>query len=72
VLDDPKSNFAAQNVVPLITKAKATPQVTEVLDAISAKLTTQGLTDLNAEAASDTKPSAETVAKSWLTANGLA
>jgi osmoprotectant transport system substrate-binding protein len=72
VLDDPKSNFAAQNVVPLITKAKATPQVTEVLDAISAKLTTQGLTDLNAEAASDTKPSAETVAKNWLTANGLA
>ncbi|MCU1627726.1 MAG: ABC-type glycine betaine transport, periplasmic subunit [Pseudonocardia sp.] len=72
VLDDPKSNFAAQNVVPLITKAKATPQVTEVLDAISAKLTTQGLTDLNAEAASDAKPSAETVAKNWLTANGLA
>ena len=25
VLEDPKNNFAAQNVVPLINKAKATP-----------------------------------------------
>jgi osmoprotectant transport system substrate-binding protein len=71
VLEDPKSNFAAQNVVPLINKAKASPVVTETLNAISAKLTTEGLTALNAEAASDAKPSAETVAKNWLTANGL-
>ncbi|MCU1665170.1 MAG: osmoprotectant transport system substrate-binding protein [Pseudonocardiales bacterium] len=71
VLADPKNNFAAQNVVPLINKAKVNPTVTQVLNDISAKLTTQGLTALNAEAASDTKPSAETVAKNWLTQNGL-
>lgn len=72
VLDDPKSNFAAQNVVPLINKEKATPQVTDVLNSVSAKLTTEGLTALNAEAGSDAKPSLETVAKNWLTQNGLA
>jgi osmoprotectant transport system substrate-binding protein len=72
VLDDPKSNFAAQNVVPLISKAKSNDTVNAALNAISAKLTTEGLAALNAEAASPAKPSAETVAKNWLTTNGLA
>lgn len=71
VLSDPKNNFAAQNVVPLIDKAKATPQVTDVLNAISAKLTTDELLKLNAEATSDAKPSPQTVAKNWLTSKGL-
>jgi osmoprotectant transport system substrate-binding protein len=71
VLDDPKNNFAAQNVVPLVNKAKATDTVKQVLNAVSAKLTTDGLTALNAEAASDAKPSPESVAKGWLARNGL-
>jgi osmoprotectant transport system substrate-binding protein len=71
VLTDPKNNFAAQNVVPLINKAKVNDTVRQVLNDISAKLTTEGLTALNAEAASDAKPSAETVAKNWLDQNGL-
>lgn len=71
VLADPKNNFAAQNVVPLVNKAKATDQVTQVLNAVSAKLTTAELTKLNAEASSDAKPSVETVAKNWLAANQL-
>ena len=72
VLDDPKSNFAAQNVVPLVNKAKANDTVKQTLNAVSAKLTTEGLTALNAEAAGDAKPSPETVAKGWLSKNGLA
>ena len=72
VLDDPKSNFAAQNVVPLINKAKANDTVKQVLNGVSAKLTTEGLTALNAEAAGEAKPSPETVAKKWLGDNGLA
>ena len=40
VLEDPKNNFAAQNVLPLINKAKATDNVKATLNAISAKLTT--------------------------------
>jgi osmoprotectant transport system substrate-binding protein len=72
VLDDPKSNFAAQNVVPLVNKAKASDAVKQVLNSVSAKLTTENLTALNAEAAGDAKPSPETVAKNWLSQNGLA
>jgi osmoprotectant transport system substrate-binding protein len=71
VLEDPKNNFAAQNVLPLINKEKATPEVTDTLNAISAKLTTEGLIALNAEASSDAKPSPETVAKNWLDQQGL-
>jgi osmoprotectant transport system substrate-binding protein len=72
VLDDPKNNFAAQNVVPLINKAKVNDTVTTTLNGISAKLTTDGLRALNAEAAGEAKPSPETVAKNWLSQNGLA
>jgi osmoprotectant transport system substrate-binding protein len=71
VLEDPKNNFAAQNVVPLINKAKATEVVITTLNDISSRLTTENLTALNAEAASDAKPSPETVAKNWLSQNGL-
>lgn len=71
VLEDPKSNFAAQNVVPLVNKAKATDQVKAALDAVSAKLTTAELTTLNSDAAAPSKPSLATVAKAWLTKNGL-
>jgi len=72
VLEDPENNFAAQNVLPLINKAKATDNVKATLNAISAKLTTEGLTKLNAEADGDAKPSPEAVAKNWLSQNGLA
>ena len=71
VLQDPKSDFAAQNVVPLINKSKVNDTITQTLNAISAKLTTEELTNLNAEASSDTKPSPETVAKNWLSKNSL-
>jgi osmoprotectant transport system substrate-binding protein len=71
-LEDPQSNFAAQNVVPLVNKEKADDTVRSTLNDISSKLTTEGLTALNAEADSDAKPSPETVAKNWLSQNGLA
>lgn len=71
VLDDPKSNFAAQNVVPLVNKAKADDKVKAALDAVSAKLTTTELTTLNSDAAAPSKPSLASVAKAWLTKNGL-
>src|SRR3954452_10819512 len=34
ILEDPKSNFAAQNVVPIITKSKATDGVKQVVNGI--------------------------------------
>lgn len=71
VLEDPENNFAAQNVLPLINKDKATPEITDTLNGISEQLTTDDLLALNAEASSETKPNPETVAKDWLTEKGL-
>ena len=69
VLADPKGMFSAQNVVPLINKAKATDTVTTALNAVSVKMTTAGLLALNAEVAGGKDPAV--VAKEWLSTQGL-
>ncbi len=70
VLDDPKNLYTAQNVLPLINKAKATPAVVAALNAVSAKLDTKTLTDLDAKVISDKQDPAK-VALDWLSSNGL-
>jgi glycine betaine/choline ABC-type transport system substrate-binding protein len=70
ILEDPKSNFSAQNIVPIINKKLATDGVKQVLNGIQAKLTTDGLGSLIGEVANDKKDPAD-VAKGWLTDNGL-
>jgi glycine betaine/choline ABC-type transport system substrate-binding protein len=70
VLEDPKSNFAAQNIVPIIAKDKVTDGVKTVLNGIQAKLTTDGLIAMNSKVSND-KEDPAAVAKSWLTDNGL-
>lgn len=69
VLEDPKNNFAAQNVLPLINKDKATDTVEETLNAVSAELTTQTLIDLLTKVYAKEDPNA--VAKEWLTSVDL-
>jgi glycine betaine/choline ABC-type transport system substrate-binding protein len=69
-LADPKSNFAAQNIVPIINKAKATDGVKTTLNGVQAKLTSDGLGKLIGEVVNDKKDPKE-VAKSWLSDNGL-
>ena len=71
VLDDPKNNFAAQNVVPLINKDKATDTIKDTLNAVSAKLDTKTLLDLNAALDAPDKPEYADVAKDWLSKVGL-
>jgi osmoprotectant transport system substrate-binding protein len=71
VLEDPKSLFAAQNVVPLITKAKSNPSIEGALNAVSAKLDTKTLAALLSQVVTDKKDAAA-VAKEFLTQNGLA
>lgn len=71
VLDDPMKNFAAQNVVPLINSAKATDQVRQKLDEVSANLDTATLLELNTRLAAPEKPDVAQVAKEWVTAEGL-
>jgi osmoprotectant transport system substrate-binding protein len=70
VLQDPKNLFAAQNVTPLVCKKSATTTVTSTLNAISAKLTTQGLLDMD-KLTGVNKEDYSTVAKNWLSQNGL-
>lgn len=69
VLDDPENNFAAQNVLPLINQDKASDTVTSTLNAVSAKLDTQTLTDLLKKVYAKQDPT--TVAKDWLSSAGL-
>jgi len=70
ILDDPKSLFAAQNVVPLITKSKVNDTIASALNAISAKLDTATLGELVKEVVVDKKDAA-VVAKEFLTKNSL-
>jgi osmoprotectant transport system substrate-binding protein len=69
-LADPKFNFAAQNVVPLVYKPAMTATITDTLNAISAKLTTAGLLQIDTQVITD-HDSYTTVATNWLKANGL-
>ena len=69
-LNDPKFNFAAQNVVPLVYKPKLTPTITSVLNAISAKLTTQALLQMDTAVVTD-HANYSTVAEGFLKAEGL-
>ena len=65
VLTDPKSNFGAQNVLPLISKAKATDGVKQVLNFISSKLTTEVLIDLRTKVETN-KEDPDKAAQEWL------
>ncbi len=68
-LQDDKFLFAAQNVVPVIKTAKSNDTIKRTLDAVSAKLTTQDLIEMNGKAATGTNLA--DIAKEWLTKVGL-
>lgn len=69
VLDDPKSLFGSDNVVPLVREEKA-DSVKAALDAVSAKLDTASLADMVKQVVVDKKDT-DVVAKAWLTTAGL-
>ncbi len=71
VLADPKNNFAAQNVVPVINASKASAKVKDALNAVQAKLDTTTLATLDAQLASSSHPTAASVAGNWLKSVGL-
>ena len=68
-LDDPDGLFLASNVVPLVSSDVA-DEVADVINAVSAKLTSEGLIALNVESTVDEK-SPDAIAKKWLTDNDL-
>lgn len=63
-LEDDKSLFAAENVVPVIAEAKLDDTVSAALDEVSAALTTEDLIAMNAEAA--TGADLAGIAKAWI------
>lgn len=70
VLEDPENNFAAQNVVPVLSAEAMTEEIAAVLDAVSAELTTEDLLTLNGEVAGGGMEPAQ-AARAWLEEKGL-
>ena len=69
-LSDPKSNFAAQNVIPLVYKADSNSTITNTLNEISAKLTTSALLQMDNAVITD-KQNYTTVATAFLQTIGI-
>jgi len=69
-LGDPKANFAAQNVIPLVYKPAATPTITDTLNAVDSHLTTDALVQMVNAVVTD-KQNYSTVAAAFLQAIGM-
>jgi osmoprotectant transport system substrate-binding protein len=69
VLEDTKRVFGSQNIVPLVRADKA-DQVKDALNAVSAKLTTDAVTQMLKQTDID-KKDPKAVAEEFLKANGL-
>ncbi|GGW48913.1 glycine/betaine ABC transporter substrate-binding protein [Streptomyces caelestis] len=70
VLKDPENLFGFQNVQPLVRKGELSEEGVETLDAVSAKLDTKALLDLDAQVQLQKKDPLD-VAKAWLKSAGL-
>lgn len=71
VLEDPKSNFLAANVVPLVASQKMSDQIKTVLNAVSAKLTTEALIAMNTETSGNSGIDPDEAAEKWVKENGF-
>src|ERR1700744_6386112 len=69
-LSDPKNNFAAQNVIPLVYKPALTSTISSTLNKVDAKLTTAALLQLDIQV-SVNKQDYTTAAQNWLNSVGL-
>ena len=71
VLADPDHNFLAGNIVPLVNSQKKSDRLKEVLDAVSAKLTSSGVAALNASVAGNSGIDPSQAARKWVRDNGF-
>ncbi len=71
VLEDPENMISAQNIIPLLSKDVDNAQLDEILNGISAELTTDDLIGLRDRVEGNEKASAQTAATDWLTEKGL-
>jgi osmoprotectant transport system substrate-binding protein len=70
-LEDPKNNFLAANVVPLVASQKMSDQLKKVLNAVSAKLSTEALVQMNTETSGNAGIDPDQAAQKWVQANGF-
>ena len=71
VLADPKNNFLPGNVVPLLSSQKKSDDLKKVLDAVSARLSTKGLTQLNAAVSGNSGIDPDEAARQWVRENAF-
>ena len=71
VLEDPEHNFLAGNIVPLVNSQKKSDHLKDVLDAVSAKLTTAGVAGLNAAVSGNSGVDPDQAARTWVRDNGF-
>ncbi|WP_394247772.1 ABC transporter substrate-binding protein [Arthrobacter pityocampae] len=72
VLEDPEDNFIAQQVLPLINTDTVNEGARNVLNEVSAQLTTDDLLALNREVSGDEKRNPADAAADWLAEKNLA
>src|SRR5690349_8812003 len=70
-LEDPKNVFLAANVVPLVASQKMSTELKTVLDAVSAKLTTEALIALNTSVEGNQGIDPDEAAEKWIKDNGF-
>lgn len=66
VLEDPQNNFLAQQVLPVVNAKQVSVAAADVLNEISALLTTDDLIALNDRVSGDEKANTATAAKDWV------
>ncbi len=71
VLEDPKNVFLAANVVPLVASQKMSTDLKTVLDAVSAKLTTEALIQMNTAVEGNKGIDPDEAAGKWIADNGF-
>jgi len=71
VLEDPAHNFLAGNIVPLVNSQKKSDHLKDVLDAVSAKLTSPAVTALNATVEGNSGIDPSQAARNWVRYNGF-
>ena len=71
ILADPEHNFLAGNIVPLVNSQKKSDLLIDVLDAVSAKLSSAGVAALNAAVAGNGGIDPAQAARNWVRDNGF-
>ena len=71
VLADPKNNFLPGNVVPLVSSQKMSDDLKRILNAVSGRLTTGALTELNTAVSGNSGVDPDEAARKWVRDNGF-